>query len=292
MHHDQPNWPDAIAGRIFPHGFSFSSKPGNPFRLALDLAPCPIILSKLEGLTIEWANPPAFEFLQVEKTDLPGFVLADFVPERELPRFWQSMSDLQKGIRRTATLSLSAEDGVGICKVELAVSAEHVVAIGQSIPPGGQAAVLPTDALTGLPDRRVLGLRVEEALQRNRQDWGLLFVDLNDFKEVNDRHGHVVGDQVLVDFARKLQASSRPNDLVVRYGGDEFVVLADRVPAEQELRSMAQRIVREVVGRTNADKSAGVTCSVGCAMAGSYTTAEQVIAAADRDMYRQKRDAN
>lgn len=91
------------------------------------------------------------------------------------------------------------------------------------------------DALTGLPNRSLLRDRFEQALalcDRQQKQCALLFIDLDDFKRINDDFGHVVGDKVLRDVAARLNATIRSTDTVCRYGGDEFVVLlADLGPA-------------------------------------------------------------
>ena len=114
-----PNWPASIAARILPHDFEYPPSDTNSYQLALDLAPYPILISSLEGLTLEWGNAAAAEFLQVGRSEFGEFVFADFVPERELPRFFQAIADLQNGVQATASSLLSAEDGVGICRIDV-----------------------------------------------------------------------------------------------------------------------------------------------------------------------------
>jgi diguanylate cyclase (GGDEF)-like protein len=99
------------------------------------------------------------------------------------------------------------------------------------------------DALTGLPNRQWLTTFLPSALARAEGEVALLFVDLNDFKHVNDTHGHDVGDQLLAASARRLKSLLRPTDVVVRFGNDEFVVVL--TPAEGDVHSsrVAERIV-------------------------------------------------
>lgn len=106
------------------------------------------------------------------------------------------------------------------------------------------------DALTGLPNRRLLLQRIDTALQQARQAGGmgcLFFIDLDNFKQINDASGHGAGDSLLVQAARRLHAAAAPEDLVARLGGDEFVMLVPRLEgdpaaARQQARSLAQRL--------------------------------------------------
>ncbi len=100
------------------------------------------------------------------------------------------------------------------------------------------------DALTGLPNRTSLRFAIDQAVARHRRDgepFGLLLIDLDDFKQINDTLGHHVGDDLLMHFAERLRASVRPDDVVARLGGDEFAVIV-QAAAEPEVRSLAERI--------------------------------------------------
>lgn len=102
------------------------------------------------------------------------------------------------------------------------------------------------DPLTGLPNRLLLIERLEQALARIRRQGaqlGVLYVDLDDFKLINDRHGHLVGDRVLREVARRLRSQIRDSDTVARIGGDEFVVLLDSVCDLDAARLVAGKLV-------------------------------------------------
>jgi diguanylate cyclase (GGDEF)-like protein/PAS domain S-box-containing protein len=91
------------------------------------------------------------------------------------------------------------------------------------------------DPLTGLANRTLLRDRLEQALARSRRRGGasgLLFVDLDNFKQVNDEYGHATGDAVLVELGKRLQKAVRPSDTVARLGGDEFVVVCEELDEE------------------------------------------------------------
>ncbi|MEA2293410.1 MAG: hypothetical protein QOE86_1049, partial [Solirubrobacteraceae bacterium] len=151
------------------------------------------------------------------------------------------------------------------------------------------------DTVTGLANRPMFIEATRQALARGRRDdttLAVLFLDLDDFKEVNDSLGHAVGDEVLVAVARRLDGAVRGVDTAARFGGDEFAVLLEDV-GSQEAADAAQRVLdllsaparlggREIALRT----SLGVSVAV----AGDARTAEELIRDADAAMYTAKRE--
>jgi len=104
-----------------------------------------------------------------------------------------------------------------------------------------------TDMLTGLPNRTSFQQSLEGALSQSKRHGGSLavfFMDLNDFKSINDSLGHATGDRVLKEFAARIASILRSNDVVARFGGDEFVVLAHDLILPEEAVSVSQRILR------------------------------------------------
>ncbi len=102
------------------------------------------------------------------------------------------------------------------------------------------------DDLTGLANRRHLEDRIDAAIARSGrrgQPTGLLFVDVDDFKDVNDCHGHGVGDAVIVAVADRLRSATRAGDTVGRWGGDEFVIVSEDVPNIEDVETLTARIL-------------------------------------------------
>jgi diguanylate cyclase (GGDEF)-like protein/PAS domain S-box-containing protein len=145
------------------------------------------------------------------------------------------------------------------------------------------------DPLTGLPNRTLLRDRLDRALARSKRDGGatgVLFVDLDNFKQVNDAHGHGVGDLVLVELGRRLQGAIRPTDTVARLGGDEFVVVCEQVD-ERSALALGQRLERaielpSVVGEIEHRLTASIGIAVG------HDDPETLIRRADAALYGAK----
>ena len=149
------------------------------------------------------------------------------------------------------------------------------------------------DPLTELPNRAQALSLVTAALHRGRRSGamtGLLFVDLDGFKAVNDGHGHAAGDEVLQEVARRLREAVRPGDVVCRLGGDEFVVLVEEAGSERDLQGLAERLIGSVSEPITADGSqVRIGASIGIAVCrDADTDADALIAEADTAAYRAK----
>lgn len=149
------------------------------------------------------------------------------------------------------------------------------------------------DDLTGLPARGLLLERINLALTVAEQEHGhvgLLFIDLNGFKQVNDQHGHACGDQVLQRVARRLRGAIHSQDLVARLGGDEFVVLVPRAGTADELHSFALKVQSLIRGCSDGfPLPIAIGASIGIARSPEHgITAGQLLSAADEAMYEAK----
>ncbi|MEG4516793.1 EAL domain-containing protein [Microcoleus sp. AT9b-C5] len=159
------------------------------------------------------------------------------------------------------------------------------------------------DALTGLPNRLLFLDRLGQAIRRSNQSpdykFGLLFLDLDRFKVVNDSLGHVLGDKLLIALAQRLQTCVRVSDTVARLGGDEFTILLDHIQSLSDATLAAKKIQKELTKPFHLEghevfttASIGIVFSRGEATASgasnSYTHPEEFLRDADIAMYRAK----
>lgn len=153
------------------------------------------------------------------------------------------------------------------------------------------------DSLTGLANRRLFYDRLQHALRNARRyntKVGVLYLDLDRFKEINDTHGHHVGDAVLTEVARRLSRSVRESDSIARLGGDEFVVLLSSVNGREDCLAAAVNIERTLAEDTSFyGMSVDITASIGQALFPDDGEDEDaLIRAADAAMYRVKSGAD
>ena len=149
------------------------------------------------------------------------------------------------------------------------------------------------DALTDLPNRVLFLDRLEHALDRLRRQTSslaaILFIDLDNFKLVNDSMGHAAGDELLAAVAARLKQAVRPSDTVARFGGDEFGLLLEELSTEREAISMAERVAAAFARPFVLGSSEHfVTTSIGIALAKGGERASDLIRDADAAMYRAK----
>jgi diguanylate cyclase (GGDEF)-like protein/PAS domain S-box-containing protein len=145
------------------------------------------------------------------------------------------------------------------------------------------------DALTGLANRTLLHDRLEHALGRSKRDGmqtAVLFIDLDNFKQINDTYGHAIGDIVLVEFGNRLRTAVRPGDTVARFGGDEFVVICEGIDEESAVivaGRLQEAICQPVFGGGARHR---LSASIGISLGDSDVDA--LIGQADTAVYRAK----
>jgi diguanylate cyclase (GGDEF)-like protein/PAS domain S-box-containing protein len=149
------------------------------------------------------------------------------------------------------------------------------------------------DYLTKVPNRYLLSDRLEHLIAQselNKRKFSLLFIDLDNFKLINDKKGHVFGDKVLIEVAERLKQSVHKADTIGRYGGDEFVLLLESISNKDD----AARIVEILTKALNAEfeiynEKLKISCSIGTALyPDDGSTLEALISVADTAMYKAK----
>lgn len=183
--------------------------------------------------------------------------------------FWSEEVGARIGVARNVTALWQAEE-------ELRFLAHH-------------------DPLTGLANRALFNDRLDTALRaarRHNSTLALLFLDIDDFKGINDVHGHAAGDRVLCTIARRLEGCVRETDTVARMGGDEFTVLLTDIQSEGAVSETVARILAVMAEPLDAQSGAAnmPSCSIGIACyPADGEDADTLLSHADDDMYRIKR---
>jgi diguanylate cyclase (GGDEF)-like protein len=147
------------------------------------------------------------------------------------------------------------------------------------------------DYLTGLPNRALLADRFHLAIERSkrsRKPFAAVMIDLNNFKSINDTHGHAAGDTVLVEMGKRLLDTVRSSDTVSRLGGDEFVLVIEGIEDKSELAQIGQKLIDMLSEKVTLDSGADVSLggSLGFAIYPSDgATMESMLHVADQAMY-------
>jgi diguanylate cyclase (GGDEF)-like protein len=266
----------------------------------------------------------AFERLQTELGDGPCRVAyesgeavqsADLRLEKRFPRFTKAA--LARGLAASFTFPLRHNDGrlgaldlyrdtAGPLSDSDMVAAQTLADVTAAYILNAQAReeartvtdrlreIALRDPLTGLPNRLLLQQRLEHAAaraERSHTNAGVLFADLDRFKHINDTYGHQVGDEILIQVARRLSGLVRPGDTLARVSGDEFVFLCEDMAHARDVDVLASRINHSFATPFSAaGHEIVVTASVGMAFAGpGERVSRQLIVDADIAMYQAKR---
>ena len=222
------------------------------------------------------------------------FILAMVIGRKLILRALMPLTDLQEPLARLARGEIDV-------KVERAKDRE-IAAIGDALNTTISALkqrdetlrrMAEHDVLTGLVNRGLFMRDLEKEIEQAARDdaeSAVFFIDLDQFKYINDTLGHAAGDKLLVQVATLLKSRSRENDVVSRFGGDEFTILARNVsrPAAVEMAKSFNHIMRDV-RLVETGKTFSVNCSIGVAMIDSNRfTAEEVLSHADMACYSAK----
>lgn len=152
------------------------------------------------------------------------------------------------------------------------------------------------DFLTNLPNRRYLDRKLNEMLTKTDQSnkVALLFIDLNNFKQINDTFGHPSGDHVIKIIARRLEVCIRENDFICRYGGDEFIIILENIQNREQVNQIILQIKNTLKRPIKLEKeSVEITGSIGLSLYPDQgQDKETLIKIADQKMYHEKRKEN
>ncbi len=273
----------------------------------------PIFLFSLSNTNLAALNSAAADWVRLRFPERSEITLADLLPDLEIPtRLSAGDGSIGSPIMRTALVG--PEDSRINVEVQLiALSDDEQTTPANSsdcalvirglrsslqIDSGAAHDALNDafhDPLTRLANRRLFERRLERAIKRagkSNYHFAVLFVDLDRFKEINDRFGHIAGDQVLVAAAQRLVEAVRPQDMVARRDGDEFTILLDDLEQPEDAARVAERIVERLQPPLAIDGLLGavsVGASIGIAGASDGgLSALDLIARADAAMYRAK----
>jgi diguanylate cyclase (GGDEF)-like protein len=201
-------------------------------------------------------------------------------------------SKVQEASAKLEVVNLALKDEV----VERHILEDQLAAVTEQGEADRHAAL--HDVLTGLPNRALFNDRLEHGIaQARRHGWALavMFVDLDNFKVINDTRGHAVGDDVLRTIALRLKADTRADDTVSRLGGDEFLYLLMEIRDEKDVTLIAEKIINSIqapcdVKVEQASISLSVKASIGIAVFPKCgDSPEALIKSADTAMYEAKR---
>ncbi|MCP3867659.1 MAG: diguanylate cyclase [Gammaproteobacteria bacterium] len=209
-----------------------------------------------------------------------------------------TLNVIAKGLRQLAVAAKEIGEGVFDAKIPVDRN-DEIGELAKSF--ATMQKHLLTDRLTGIPNREAVVRRIEDRIirQRRRGDFhpfAVLFVDFNEFKQINDRFGHDAGDRVLVEIGQRLMATLRESDLAARFGGDEFIVLLeevanrnDAISVRDELERVLSEPMQSLASTAASDTAFAASAAIGIALCPEDgRDLETLLKQADRDMYIRK----
>jgi diguanylate cyclase (GGDEF)-like protein len=265
-----------------------------------------IAIARPNPWRIIYANSVLTAWLNCPAIDVPARGLDEMIRTSPPSQLLEAITAVWHGTSREVTISgqlmkdRKRPRPVDLRFVRIATPDEVLLGIivretNAAVSRSATASTERRDPLTGLHDRAFLLARLGELLRGGRPSnhhFAVLFVDLDNFKQINDAYGHLVGDGVLAEIARRLSRCVRDEDYIVRFGGDEFVVLLERIADGRDIQPVMQRIhdaLEEPIALPAGEFRLSV--SIGAAEASpEFGSPEEMLAAADRAMYVSKQE--
>jgi diguanylate cyclase (GGDEF)-like protein/PAS domain S-box-containing protein len=273
------------------------------FEIGFEQAAIGSLISGLDGIVTR-VNPAVCRMLGRDEEALIGRRWSQFKHPDEPPiaKLWQARLDAGHDTYQTERRFLRPDGSVVWVLMHVALvrdetgEPQYLFTQFQDITDGKKMEVELAhqalhDSLTGLPNRALLTDRLVHSLagaRRRGTQVGVMFLDIDDFKVVNDSLGHSSGDELLRQTSRRIAAAIRPSDTVARFGGDEFVIVADDVSSVETVQ-IAERVLEALsqpclIGT----REMSVTASLGIAIADATATPESLLRDSDVAMYRAK----
>jgi diguanylate cyclase (GGDEF)-like protein/PAS domain S-box-containing protein len=312
----------AVPSAAYHAGVALRARSDERFELIFRLCPVPLALTAEKGMIAE-ANPALGRLFGLAPEELAGRRLLDFTHPDDRESSLAAAGEVLDGGESAAVMEKRyvTPDGRTLhARVTMLVFddpdgesrklTQIVDLTDQRAREDALEQLTMQDPLTGVANRRELHRRLEpivggggsgpgdaaaavaaagRAAEHGDAAWAVVFVDLDDFKDINDAYGHGVGDEVLTAVAGRLSAGTREPDLVARLGGDEFVVLL-AVPSAGDLDAAVERIRRELERPLRvAGHTITVAASIGVARPRPDDSPQDVLNRADRAMYEDKR---
>ncbi|MBX8493167.1 EAL domain-containing protein [Pseudomonas cichorii] len=263
----------------------------------LSTLPSAILFVTGEQQRISYANTAAIElFSAFELLGLdPLVLLADDAQREAFNAFTHSPDEVGEFLFRSGVADPECTHAIKTrvhrSQVQSGTTYQIQVVIESLPTAAGVGALALFDPLTKLPNRALLLDRMKQAIHiSSRMEHGflgVLFVDLDHFKKINDTYGHAIGDAVLVEVARRLSTSVRDSDTVARLGGDEFVMLLCNLPSDEDITVVAERILAACSLPILVGKSVyQISASIGAALwPDDGRTVDELLHSADLAMY-------
>lgn len=268
-------------------------------RAVLEHVPAAVLISNQESREIVLANPAAAQLFATETADLEAMSVDAlthplFRPELSANYARSAADQGFLTMKRYVRADETAFTGV-LHALPFPLLEGHLCAVVTAVEDTDRlraelAQAASTDPLTELL-RRESFLHAADVSRSTSDRFGIVFLDLDDFKELNDAFGHDLGDQVLRVIAARIRNSARSSDLTGRFGGDEFLILAMNVESPDALARLARQLEHELEQPIDTGSgSVRVRASAGAALCAGGVSIERAVSEADAAMYRRKRE--